>query len=98
MSRRFSFEISPGPLHWRYILCGTFRNEIVGAALRRLLQKRPLALPGALPFSACADEVSGLSSRPFDFAKEPAIVQPTRQPDYTVCPRSAPIFIQQLAA
>jgi hypothetical protein len=43
----------------------------------------PLALPGALPFSACADEVSGLSSRPFACANRPAIVQLTRQDNYT---------------
>jgi len=57
---------------WRYILCGTVRNAVVEAALRRLPQPRPLALPGALPFTlrpegrrdtACAVSVSGLSSR-----------------------------------
>ena len=36
MSRRFSFELSPGAHRRRYSLCGTVRNVFPGAALRRL--------------------------------------------------------------
>jgi hypothetical protein len=38
-------------LRRRYILCGTFRSAVVAAGLPRRLQLRPLALPGALPFT-----------------------------------------------
>jgi len=52
--------------HRRYILCGTVRNAMVGRAVKLGCAKRPLALPGALPFvhealrprgycSACAE-------------------------------------------
>jgi len=38
-------------LHRRSIFCGTFRDAIAAAGLPRRRQLRPLALPGALPFT-----------------------------------------------
>jgi hypothetical protein len=63
MSRRFSFELSPGTFRRRYILCGTFRDVAETAAFAAT----PTAPPGVTrrdAHTAFAVSVSGLSSRP----------------------------------
>ena len=75
MSRRFSFELSPGTFRRRYILCGTFRDVAATAAFAAT----PTAPPGVTRRVALLrfhEVVSGLSSRPA--CAEPAIIRLTR--------------------
>jgi len=74
--------------HRRYILCGTVRNAMFGRAVKLGCAKRPLALPGALPFTLRPERLKG-SSPPS---------QPSTQSYCSACAEWCPDFPPALAA
>jgi hypothetical protein len=90
MSRRFSFELSPGTFRRRYILCGTFRDVVATAAFAAI----PTAPPGVTRRVALLrfhEVVSGLSSR--SACAKPAIIRLTRQIYCIAWPRRNADFV-----